>query len=623
MASPRPAQRHWVVAGEGLPLLFAMATCMGALSYLQLPFEPNLAITLMLSAGVIGLAWGLHKWAGSPPTRLGLVLTAGLALGFAAGLTRANTVSGNAITAPAGPLLVEGWVSDMEPGPSGTRLRLRVHAIAGMDKGDVPRSVRLTHRLDLRVSSGRFVRCWAVLRPPPGPAIPADYNFRRSAWFEGLGAVGYVQGRCRGGVLGAPERLSDRLELFLAAKRRQLALYTQSVAGERAGGFAAALVAGDRSLMPVADQEALRQSGLAHLLAISGLHLGIVGGLIYFIVFRLLALIEPLSLRYPVQKVAALTAVAATLVYLLISGASVSTQRAFIMSTVFFGAVLFDRPAISFRSFSIAMMAVVALRPESVVSPGFQMSFAATGVLIAVYESWSRRRRFGRNGWLEQVRFGAASIAVTSLAASAATAPFAIFHFERIAPLGIFANLVAMPIVSVLAVPSAGLAILLAPFGFAHIGLRLFGQSLELILAVAHMAAAAGDALVQPLPAMPPFTLLGCVAGLLAVAALRGWSRLIISPTDRRGSCCLLVHRASSACNLVAFGRGLLGCGSRFVQRCPISGERPARSASAVDRNPSASVSAIQMPLRRCRRQDGAADWRAGADTTVLGACRC
>lgn len=154
----------------------------------------------------------------------------------------------------------------------------------------------------LEVSPGRFVRCWAVLRPPPSPTLPGDYDFRRQTYFEQLGAVGYVQGRCRGDVLGAPAAAGDRISLWIAAKRRVLALHVKEVAGERAGGLAAALVTGDRSFVRPEDRDALRDTGLAHLLAISGLHLSIVGGMTYLIFRRTLALIEPLALRVPVKS---------------------------------------------------------------------------------------------------------------------------------------------------------------------------------------------------------------------------------------------------------------------------------------------------------------------------------
>ncbi|MEO0881936.1 MAG: ComEC/Rec2 family competence protein [Pseudomonadota bacterium] len=524
-SNPAAPAKSVIAPGEGAVFLVALSICLGALIYLHVPWEPSAILTAVAFAAVTALATMLHRFGAPIPIRAIALILFGAMMGISAGKLRVITSGTPVIPELIGPVMVEGWISNIEPATTGVRLRIRPHAIARFDATRLPREIRLTHRLDLRVSSGRFVRCWAVLRPPPGPSIPGDYDFRRAAWFDGLGGVGYVQGRCRGGMLGAPPSLSQRVDLFVAAKRRQLATYVNAVAGERAGGFAAALVSGDRSYMPQADQTALRASGLAHLLAISGLHLGIVGGLIYFIIRHSLALIEPLSIRYPVQKAAALAAILATALYLILSGASVSTQRAFIMSTVFFGAILFDRPALSLRSFSIALMAVTLMKPESVVSPGFQMSFAATGVLIAIYDAWNRNRPYRARTLFGRLRFGATSLAVTSIAASTATAPFAFFHFERLAPLGLAANLIAMPIVSLASVPAAGLAIILAPFGLSEWGIRAFGMSLEAILAVAHRAADAGASLAHPIKAMPPTALVGFALTLALFVILQGWTR--------------------------------------------------------------------------------------------------
>jgi len=516
------------VPGEAVPFAFALSICAGAMIYLTLPFEPDMwwiqALLFAMAGGLYGLAKG--RFFGS--LRLAAILLLGVGLGVCAGKVRSVFVDAPSLSAPIGPVMVEGWVSAVEPAQKGVRLRLKPHAIVGLSENEMPTTVRLTHRLSLNVAPGRFVRCWAILRPPPGPSIPGDYDFHRQAWFQGLGAVGYVQGRCRGGVLGAPKSLQVAAHLKVGAARRQLAHYTKAASGDRAGGFAAALVSGDRSFMAAEDQEMLRASGLAHLLAISGLHLGIVGGLVYFLFRQGLALIAPLSLRVPVQKPAAVAALIAITIYLVVSGASVSTQRAFIMSTVFFSAILMDRPALSLRSFSMAMIAVILIAPESVFAPGFQMSFAATGVLIAIYEAWSRHRTGGVNGFIERGIFATKSLVVTSVAASLATAPFAIFHFERLAPLGLLANLAAMPVVSLLCVPAAGLAIILAPFGLSHYGLALFGRSLEIVLLVAEETSRLGALFDAPIKAMPASALMAFVAALIGLVLLRRWLRIVV-----------------------------------------------------------------------------------------------
>ncbi len=509
----------------GIPVVLALAFALGAFCYFTLGFEPDWAWVLA-GLGVAAGGWAVLRRPTSVLAPIcGGLLLAGM-IGFAHAKWVAVTTDTITVAPGLGPLQLEGWVRKVEPGRNGPRLRIAVHAIQGMDSDGTPGLVRVTHPLSLRVGPGRFVRCRAVLRPPPEPAMPGDYDFQRQAYLEGLGAVGYVQGRCRGGPLGSAGGPVAAAGLWLDGKRRRIAEHVRVAAGERAGGFAAALVSGDRSYMPEADQAALRGSGLAHLLAISGLHLSIVCGLVYLLVRRSLALAEPLAVRVAVQKPAALAALLAGGVYLLLSGASVSTQRAFIMAAIFFGAILFDRPGFSLRSFAVAMVAVVLIDPVSVTSPGFQMSFAATGALIATYEALSRRRAAradpaGGSRVAEVVN----SLVVTSVVASFATAPFALYHFDRVSGGGLLANLLAMPIISFVSAPAAGLALVLAPLGLDSIGLRLFGLSLEWVLAIAHWAnALPGQALVPAWP-MPGVSFALLVAALAGWVLLTGWWR--------------------------------------------------------------------------------------------------
>lgn len=381
---------------DGRPLVLAFAICAGAGLYFSLPVEPGLPGVLGAAAGSFLLWLAARRWWTSDFAITLVVIAFGSALGLSAATLRALSVDAPVILEETGPTLVEGWVQEIEPGRKGVRLLIKVHSVSGLSDSEWPELVRLTHTSRLEVAPGRFVRCWSMLRPPPGPAMPGEYDFRRQAWFAQLGAVGYVQGRCRGGALGAPSDLAGQAALRLGALRRNLALYVKEAAGDRAGGFAAALVSGDRSFMSAEDSEALRAAGLFHIVSISGLHLSIVGGLVFLLVKRALVFVEPIALRVPVQKPAAIVALIACLAYLVISGAAVETQRSFIMAAIVFGAIIFDRAAISLRTFAIALMAVVLLQPESVVTPGFQMSFAATGALIAAFEIW-RNKRSGKD----------------------------------------------------------------------------------------------------------------------------------------------------------------------------------------------------------------------------------
>ncbi|MEM7637556.1 MAG: ComEC/Rec2 family competence protein [Pseudomonadota bacterium] len=498
------------------PLGFAIGMIVGTAWYFSIPFEPDVRVVWGLTIAVFAGGWLGLKWQAPRGVMYAWILVCGLVFGVAAGSAATLRAQHATVEKAMGPVLVEGWVTDAQPSRTGVRLVLDIHAIDGLNASETPNTVRLTHILSLNTEPGRFVRCWAVLRPPPQPVIAGDYDFARQAWFSGLGAVGYVQGRCRGGALGAPRTWTRQADLQVAKWRRRLAQHVRAAAGDRAGGFAAALASGDRSFMPQSDQEALRAAGLAHLLAISGLHMGIVGGLVFLFVWRGLALVEPIALRVSVKKPAAMTALIACAVYLIISGASVSTQRAFIMSAVLFGAVLFDRTALSLRSLSIAMIAILVLAPWSVLTPGFQMSFAATGALIATYEGWQNLQR--KRGLVRRkgVSFWLKSLVVTSTVSSFATMPFAMYHFDRVAGLGIFANLFAMPIISMVSAPLAALALLLAPLGGDSLALRLFGLSLEGVLKIAHVFAGFGEARWLTLPAMPPAAL-GWFAAAIAI----------------------------------------------------------------------------------------------------------
>jgi len=513
---------------DAQPLVLAFAICAGAIFYFSLGVEPSFSIVLVSFIVLLLIYLAARRMPVPQVLAFGALVALGIGGGVLSSKLRAMRVAAPSITAPIGPVMIEGWVQSVEPGAKGNRLRLRVHAIAGVDADDTPNYARVTHRLSLNVSPGRFVRCWSVLRPPPAPGLQGDYDFQRQAWFEQLGGVGYVQGRCRGGALGAPADLRGRLALKVASLRRQLAVYVYDRAGTGGGGFAAAIVSGDRSFMSTEDQEALRGSGLAHLLAISGLHMGIVGGMIFLILKRAFSMIEPLALRVAVQKPAALGALFASLVYLILSGASVSTQRAFIMSAVVFGAVLFDRAAISLRSFAIAMIAVLILQPESCMTPGFQMSFAASGALIATYEAWTARR-IASAKQMGSVSYTLASLIVTSTVAAVATAPFAIYHFDRVAALGLLANFLAMPVITFVAAPASAFALITAPIGGSDLGLGVLGQSLSVVLEIARWCSRAGEGGLTFGKAMPSISLLLLSSALILAIASRGFWRVCMA----------------------------------------------------------------------------------------------
>ncbi len=538
------SSRGEVAIDPGSVWLWApVAFALGSAAWFEMPFEPS---PVLFPVALLLCLLGYRKYfakddTARPLVEIFIVLVFAFSLGISYAALRTYAAQPVLIDAPMDRVMVEGWVEDVSVGQSGERILLRTHAILGLSRDETPAYVRLTHRSKLVVGPGRFVRCYSSLRPPPARSLPGDYAFRRQAYFDGPHAVGFAFGACRPGVIGAPEGFGDRLQLDIASLRRSVALDVSEAAGERGGGFAAALISGDRSLMAIEDQDALRSAGLAHLLAISGLHMGLAAGILYFIGFRGLALILPLARRYPVQKPAAALALAGITLYLVLSGAAVSAQRAWIMAAIALTAILLDRPAISLHTLGLAMLGVVLLSPVSVVGPGFQMSFAATAALIRTYQSVAPRFERDRTGARSWLRRWAVPLLLTSLVAGTATAPFALYHFDRVATYGYLANIAVSPIISLVSAPLGAVGALLMPLGLGDLPLRGFGASLALVLDIAHLAGGQESSIYRPGRLLPGSFLL-FVTLALAAWCIHGGIRLAAIPA----ACAFLLWLSAS-----------------------------------------------------------------------------
>ena len=384
-----------------------------------------------------------------------------------------------------GPVRIEGVVAEIDSNERNRRIRIAVRAIEGLAPEQTPRFVRFSYRGEIPFSPGRAVACSAILSPPPRPVVPGDYVFHRDAYFQQLGGVGFATGKCEPLPTPPPSSSVERAGYWIGALRRAIATHVYEAAGEKGGGMAAAMVAGDRSFITPDDAEVLRLSGLAHLLSISGVHMVLAGGIVFFAIRFAWPLAEPLALRIPSVQAAAFGAVIACTLYFAISGGEVATQRAYIMALIAFGAKLFDRPALSLRSVAVALFVVVLLQPESVVTPGFQMSFAASASLIALYEIWPKLDRPDRPGILARIGPWVVGAVATSFVASMATLPFALHHFDRAAIFSVLANIISTPIITLWTTPAAAAAAIAAPFGLDEPFLALMGLSLDWVLAIA------------------------------------------------------------------------------------------------------------------------------------------
>jgi len=421
---------------------------------------------------------------------------------------------------------IEGWVSAIEKSGSSERYVVELLAAENMEAVRLPEKlrIRLTKRPDPPIEAGATINWLVAAKAPPSPVVPGGYHPGQAAYFKGIGGFGFGY--------GAPESQADaELGAWDSIRRRiirwryRLADRIVAVAPAETSGLQAALMTGVRRFIPAEQTENLRIAGLAHILAISGLHMALLAGGTYSGFALVLACILPLSRRYDVRKFAAGAAIAAATFYLVLSGASVATQRAWVMSSIFFLAIILDRRAVSMRSVSVAALITLALHPESLMSVGFQMSFAAVAALVAVYQAWQGvRPAYRRRGLFRRAVDFMSSLSVTSFVAGLATGGFALFHFNRFAKYGFAGNLLAMPLFSLFVMPLAVLSLLAMPFGLEKRPLYLMGKSLEPILEAADWVAGWPNPMAY-IGAAPDWVLPVYGLGFVALCMGRRWWR--------------------------------------------------------------------------------------------------
>lgn len=477
-----------VALGTGVALYFALAA------------EPPLWLGPAVGAGLLLILAFLRR---HPVAVIVLVPLMTMALGFSAAQIRTASVAVAPLSERTPPLTIEARIAAVEPGPSRSRLLLEEVRTLGAPDHPVPSRGRLRISGPAEdLAPGAAVRLRAVLMPPPEPVEPGAFDFQRDSYFKEIGAVGFGMGRVD--ILGdAP---GGGWREALRRIRHGVVRRVNNALAPPVAGIAAALLTGLRSGIPEETMAAIRDSGLAHLLAISGLHLGLVAGFVFFALRAGLALVPPVALRYPIKKWAAVAALLAAGGYMLLAGATVPTQRAFVMIGLVLLAVLVDRTAISMRPVAFAAMLILLLAPESLLGASFQMSFAAVVALVAGYESLRDliRRDDGRSQalwarWSRGAVVYVGGVALTSVIAMAATAPFAAFHFNRLAGYGLIANILAVPIAAFWIMPWGLLAVALMPLGLEGFALAAMGWGIEAVVAIAGTVAGwSGGVLLVP-----------------------------------------------------------------------------------------------------------------------------
>jgi competence protein ComEC len=491
-----------------LPVFFGV----GVGLYFALRIEPVRWSGAMAAAGTVLLVLALGRrrfW------REAAIVLAVAAAGFAWMQAASWRDGGPMLRRRLGPVALTGRVVDLDLLEHGWRVIVAPDRIPRLPPDAAPRRVRLhIPPTSDALLPGDRVMLRAMLYPVPAPILPGGRDLQRELYFAGIGAVGYSFGPARRVAAAASLRgWREALRHLRGEMTRRIAA---ALPGST-GGVASALITGKRGTIAEPVKQAFRDAGLSHLLAIAGLHLGLVGGFVFFVVRGGLALLPPLALRWPIKKIAAAVTLVVLLCYLLISGAAIPTERAFVMNGLVFAAIMLDRLRLSMRVCAVAAAAVLLVEPSSLVGASFQMSFGAVVALIAVYETWGSRLwslLFG--GGLAGRAFGyCGAVALTTVVATLGTLPFSIYHFHRFALYSPLANVLAVPLSAVWTLPWGVIACLLMPFGLERLALMPMGWGIDLTIRVAQaVAAIPGDVWAMPRLPMP---------GLLLIAAGGLW----------------------------------------------------------------------------------------------------
>jgi competence protein ComEC len=518
---------------ERWPLWFPVWLGVGIALYFALPFEPPLAWAGICGLASVGCMFALAG-TGRAPIRIGFSALAAISLGFGIAKARTEFVAAPVLEHRVGPIGIDGRVEQSELHGRGVRIVLGDLRMRRFTIQNTPARIRISLRAEsILPPPGSWVHVTAVLMPPPSPAAPGAYDFGRTAYYMRLGGVGYAFGHLS--IVDVPEETSfrDTASFLVEGLRAKITARIHSILPGSTGGIASALITGNRSAISDDDEKALRDAGLAHVLAIAGLHMALVGLGLYWVARALFAAVPRLALRFPIKKWAATVALCSAAYYLMISGATSASTRAFIMLAMMLFSILLDRSALSMRSLAFSATIILMLGPESLIEPGFQMSFAAVMSLIAIAE-WEATRprseiKLGPPAFV-RVRHYVRGIATTSFVGSIATIPFAIYHFDRATHYAVLGNLLAMPIMGFVVMPAAAMSMFLMPFGLDAWTLRIMAWGIEIMLTMGRWVSSLPGA-VSVMPAWPVSALiLVSLGGLWMGLWRRVWRWMGLAP---------------------------------------------------------------------------------------------
>src|SRR5579863_10026219 len=526
--------REWVRAEAGAGRLLPwvpIAFGTGIAFYFAADHEPVLPVAIVTALGLGLVAFLLRRGKFFALA----VMAASVAAGFATATFRTAHIAHEVLAKPAYSVSLSGFVEARDIRERTDRFVLRVTQMDGPRLPAKLERVRLSVRKGTAPAVGSFVEFKARLQPPLAPLRPGSYDFSRDLFFQGIGASGFVTGGIKARDPPAAGGFSLRYAAFMQDLRDGIDARIRATLDGDKRAIATALLTGRRDAITTPVNDAMFISGLGHVLSISGYHMAVVAGVVFFVIRALLALIPVWTVAVPIKKWAAAAALAAATFYLLLSGAEVATQRSYYMTAFVLIAVMVDRRAITFRTLALAAIVVLVLAPEALVHPSFQMSFAATLGLVALVQiGMPRLFATPENSAAAKValwgRRELVTLTLASFVAGLATTPYAAFHFHRITPYGLLANLAAMPVVSAIVMPAGMLGLVAMPFGFDGFFWWLMGVGIDWMIVVTEWVAALPGA-VGRITAFGTGPLILSTLGIILLGLLRTplrWSGAVL-----------------------------------------------------------------------------------------------
>jgi competence protein ComEC len=455
-----------------------------------------------------------------------------LLLGFGMSKVRQEIIATPLLRGTVSSSEISGFIADADNRGGKKRvLIIELDNATNVPVEEMPKRVRISTFDAPTALIGDYVRFKARLSPLPTPVMPGGFDYGRDLYFQSIGAMGSNI---------SPPLFEDRSVPWKFVERRFFhklrsvmgARITAAIPGS-IGAFANSIVTGERAAIPAEMNTSLQISGLAHIISISGLHMSLVAGGVFWVMRAFLALFPVLVLHYPIKKWSAVAALIVGFIYMLLADSGSATERSYIMIAVMFFAILVDRPAVSMRNIALAAIIILAFSPEEAMHASFQMSFLAVMGIVAFFEYWNNRpvdmkaHEASRLSQFSRYCFKLfAGSVLTTIVAGSLSSIAAVYHFGRLSPYGAVANALALPITDLIVMPAAMLGVLLMPFGLERWPFKLVETGLQVIMWISDSVAAWPNANgMLPQPSLFSVSLM--VAGALIICLVLGAFRWI------------------------------------------------------------------------------------------------